>query len=105
MEEMYRFRQIRIDKMLFLRIKGYCVQHEKKISTFLEGVLEWFLRRASSGHTIIYQASRKGDHLMTIRISLKLAETIRTLAAKERISDARVIFTALTLYLKEHRLQ
>jgi hypothetical protein len=94
MEIKYRFRQIRIDKALYIRIKRYCVVNDKKIGTFYEEVIQWFLRQLGHGRDVIYQASKQEDYLMTIRISVQLAQTISAIAGNEKVSDARVIFTA-----------
>jgi hypothetical protein len=104
MEIEYRFRQIRIDKALYIRIKGYCVAHDKKISAFFEEVLQWFFQYKKNSDNIIYHASKQEDHLMTIRISVQLVNIINSLAVIEKLSDARVIFTALSLYLEAHEI-
>jgi hypothetical protein len=104
MEIEYRFRQIRIEKALYIRIKGYCVSHDKKISTFFEEVLQWFFQYKKNGGNIIYHASKQEDYLMTIRISVQLTNIINSLAVSEKLSDARVIFTALSLYLETHKI-
>lgn len=41
---------------------------------------------------------------MTIRISNRLAETVDEIAKQEKISAARIVSTALTLYLKDNQI-
>lgn len=104
MTKTYRFRQIRIDRRLYLRIKHYCVSHDKKISEFFEGILHWYVNQLKPIHPITYQACRQEDYIMTIRISNMLAETIDQIARHEKISAARIVSTALTLYLKDNTI-
>jgi hypothetical protein len=100
----YRFRQIRIDRRLYLRIKHYCISHDKKISEFFEEILSWYVNQLRPIHPITYQACRQEDYLMTIRISNRLAETVDEIAKQEKISAARIVSTALTLYLKDNQI-
>ncbi len=99
----HKFRQIRIDKSLYWRIKAHCVAREIKIGVFFEEILTWFLFRLNQSH-IIYYASQQEGYLMTIRINEIHIESIDNIAKKEKISHARVIFTALISYIKIHKL-
>jgi hypothetical protein len=104
MTSTYKYRQIRIDKELYLLIKRHCVITEKKITTFFSDVIEWFFGQGRHKSTIIYRASRQNGHPMTIRLPNYTTHLVSILATQENVSDARVIFTALTLYMENHHL-
>ncbi len=100
----YKFRQFHISKMLYKRIKNHCVGADKQMGSFFEEIAKWFLKRIARGEKMVYIASPQEDHAMTIRISGCIAEELNKIALYNKVSSARVIYTALMYYIDENPL-
>ncbi len=97
----YLFRQIRIEPELYLAMKMFCVRNDISLGEFYEAALRWFLRETQY-QKINYKPTYRKGKLFTVRISPILAGHIQKLATEVNVSDACVIYTALTSYIEAH---
>lgn len=100
----YCFRQIRIDKNIYLNIKSYCVINEKKLFNFYQEVLDWFFENTNNNSAPIYQASHKKGQLLSMRLTEDTAKKINKFANEANVSNARIIHTAISRYIEHLKI-
>ena len=97
----YTFRQIRLSKDHYVKIKTFCVTNMITLSDFYEQVLQWFFDVWMMSQTrIIFRATHRRGKLLTLRLHEKTSYTIQQVAIKYNVSNACVIYTALAEYLE-----
>lgn len=105
METDFGFSQIRINKQLYLKIKTYCAQTEKKLFEFYDEVMQWFFNELKYNQAdMVYRASQNQGCLLTVRLKNTTLAQMQELGNKANISTARIFFTALMLYLEKYPL-
>lgn len=100
----YALRQIRIPKEFYTKIKKYCRVQHKKMFIFYEEVLTWFLAKYEYSPPTHYYASFKNGHCLSLWLKEDKIQKLQKMALLAQVSDARVIATALILYLEENNL-
>jgi len=100
----YVLRQIRIPKELYVKIKKYCRAQHKTMLTFYEEIVTWFLAKYTTTPPTHYHASFKNGRCLSLWISKNKIEKIQKIAKIAQVSDARVIATALILYIEENNI-
>ncbi len=97
---MQSLRQIKISVSLYQNIKLYCQTHHISMKFFYKKMLAWYINQYQNDPNVIYQASLKEGKALSLWIEQSQLYVIQTLSHKNKISDARVIYTALMLYIE-----
>lgn len=100
----YSLRQIRVTKEFYFKLKQYCHTHQKKMFYLYDEALTWFLEKYTSNSLSHYHASVKNGRCLSLWIHKAQIAKIQRIAAMAEVSDARVIATALILYLEENNI-
>ena len=98
----YALRQIRIPKEFYLKIKNHCRMQHKKMFVFYEEVITWFLAQYAASPPAYYYASFKNGHCLSLWLKEDKIQKLQQMAKIAQVSDARVIATALILYLEKN---
>ncbi|MES2217084.1 MAG: hypothetical protein V4501_01600 [Pseudomonadota bacterium] len=96
----YCMRQIKIPNETYLVIKHYCKNNRISLIYFYETMLDWFLNEHRQQNTLVYQASTKHRRTLSLWIRRRQIDLINKMATNAKVSDARVIYTAMMLYLE-----
>ena len=96
----YFMRQIKIPNETYLKIKYYCQHNQISLASFYEIMLDWFLDEYALKNNVMFQASRKHHHTLSLWIKGRQIAEISKLASEAKVADARVIYTAMMLYLE-----
>jgi len=98
-------RQIKINYELYVRVKQYCIIKQFTLTDLYDHILEWyFSEHLISENLAIFHASHKGGKRLSLWIKQKHLHKIITLSKTYDISNARVIYTALILYVTHHTI-
>lgn len=100
MEVAYYLRQIKIPINLYHDLKNYCHANKISMKLFYKNMLDWYIQHYKYNENSLYQASLNKGKTLSLWIEKKQIETVHNYAAKNKISDARVIYTALMLYIQ-----
>lgn len=102
--ESYALRQIRVTTKFYWQLKEYCRQHRKKMFNLYADALTWFLTKYAVNPFLYYYASCKNGRCLSLWIHKEQIQKIQQIARSARVSDARVIATALMVYLNEKHI-
>lgn len=91
-------RQIVIADSIYLKIRQYCTNNQITLTTFYYEMLEWFVKNYSRSENLVYQASQNQGKKLSLWINNRQLSIIKKLSLEAKVSDARVIYTALMLY-------
>ncbi len=94
----YILRQIRISNKLYNRIKQHCKTNKKTMTQLYHEVLAWFIENVAQTPTLVYHASYKRGQVLSLWLEETQLKAISQLALQAKVSDARVIYTAIILY-------
>ncbi len=97
----YSMRQIKIPNETYLEIKYHCKAKKVSLVYFYEAMLDWFLQEHKNQDSLVYQASTKHQRTLSLWIKRQQIEKVNEMATRGKVSDARVIYTAMLLYLKK----
>lgn len=100
----YALRQIRIPKEFYVKIKKHCRTQHKKMFVFYEEVVTWFLTHYECSPPTHYYASFKNGHCLSLWLKEDKIQKLQKMAKVAQVSDARVIATALILYLEKNNI-
>lgn len=99
-ETNYCLRQIRIPIGLYNSIKQYCRHSRKVLREFYKEMLAWFIDSHGKNSALLYQASHKNGRILSLWLERWQVDTIHKMAIDAGVSDARVIYTAMMLYIQ-----
>src|SRR3989338_6940910 len=94
----YVLRQIRISNKLYKGIKQYCKTNKKTMTQLYNEVLTWFINSVAQTTTQVYHASYKQGQMLSLWLEESQIKIISQLALQAKVSEARVIYTAVILY-------
>jgi hypothetical protein len=94
-------RQIKIPNQLYSLIKQDCRHCKKTMMQFYAEMLDWFIQHCADDLTIVYHASYKHGRTLSLWLDQDQLTVIRRVALRVRVSDARVIYTAMILYSRK----
>lgn len=97
----YRLRQIKVPQELYNFVKQYCRHRKITMMEFYFKMLAWFIERYGDDVTLIYHASYKSGHALSLWIKENQLNIIEKIAIRANISDARVVYTAMVMYAEQ----
>lgn len=92
-------RQIVIAESIYLKIKQYCINKKITLTTFYYEMLQWFLKNYGHDTNLVFQASLNRGKKLSLWIQSRQLLDIKRIASNANVSDARVIYSALMLYV------
>lgn len=100
----YALRQIRVSIEFYLQLKRYCRTHHKKMFNLYGEAITWFLEKYTKESLAYYYASFKNGRRLSLWIHKNHIKKIQSMATAARVSDARVIATALIIYFEKNNI-
>jgi hypothetical protein len=96
-----RLRQITLRDEDYRSVRYSCIQNDQTLTEFYRHMLDWFFEEYLNDPSLTLQASVKQGKRLSLWIEERQIRLIKTLSDRFKASDARVIYTALVLYLNQ----
>ncbi len=93
-------RQIKLPLPVYQFVKNYCEQFELHFKKFYFNMIEWFIQYYEQTQDIVIQASHKHGKILSMWIDNEQLESVQLIAQQANVSDARVLYTAMVLYVE-----
>ena len=101
----YKARQVGVPKELYRTLKVWCSSNEMSMTNFYREMIDWFFAKViKTSQNSTYCASHKKGYPMSLWLDEKYINKIHRVAERNRVSEARVLFTILIAYLKEKNI-
>ncbi|WP_416398623.1 hypothetical protein [Allohahella sp. A8] len=95
--------QVKLPKIVQDALKDYAKANNLTLNDSYDAIFEWFLKYRSLKTTFFYFACPMEGDYKSMWPSVNRVEKIKSLAKKDKTQVNRVVFTAIVLFLQEHR--
>ena len=101
-------RQTKVKDMLRQQVKTFASQNQMYLKEVYERALRTLIhyrrKLEEQGKSLVYLVSPQDGTTINITLSVGMARKVKAISSKDKVSDRRILYTALILYAKKHQI-